>query len=75
MSKQLSRAQIDAIIFKAGIGHRHHDEVREALGGKLYSGDFEGSLKRRLLQLQGSRGGYAITENQRHAIEEAVFGD
>ena len=56
MSKQLSRAQIDAIIFKAEIPQNHHDEVREALSGKLYPGDFKGSLKDRLLKLQGSKG-------------------
>jgi len=69
-SKQISRSQMDAIIYKVGgISQEHHDEVREALGGTLYSGK-EGNLRERLLALQGKG---ILSESKRHAIQEAVF--
>lgn len=69
-SKQLSRSQMDAAIFKAGIRH-HHDEIREALGGTLYSGR-DGNLRKRLINLQAEVKGI-FTDAQRHIIQEEIF--
>ncbi len=59
---------MDAAIFKAG-AHHHHDEIREALSGTVYSGD-DGNLRKRLLALQGKG---MLSREQRHIIQEEVF--
>ena len=62
---------MDAAIFKAEI-RGHHDEIREAMSGTVYSGH-DGNLRKQLLAVQSRVGKTNFSDRQRHIIQDAVF--
>ena len=73
MAKQLSDREIDQILFKLRdkLDLKERQHVKEMLKSAREGGLYEQELHKELLKL---RAAYKISEGDRAAIEDAIFG-